>query len=139
MVQVSDLADRPPTPLEDGVVLDLGSHRVRYLATPHVPHGWDAGALFEETTHTLFSGDLFTSYGPSAVAVEDDIVERALESESFGQPTCLTPTTAPTIRRLADLAPKTLALMHGSAFRGDGAAQLHALADGYAHRFAEAC
>jgi flavorubredoxin len=135
MVQVNDLADRPPHPLEDGAVLDLGSHRVRYLATPHVPHGWDAGVLFEETTETLLCGDLFTSFGPSAVTTEDDIVERALEAEAFGQPTALTPTTAPTIRRLADLSPSALALMHGPVFRGDGGAQLRDLAGGYAQRF----
>ena len=134
MVQVGDLADRPPHPLEDGDVLELGSHRVRYLATPHVPHGWDAGALFEETTSTLFCGDLFTTYGPSEVRTDDDLVELALESESFGQPTALTPTTAPTIERLADLAPTTLALMHGPVFHGDGAGQLRGLAAGYRSR-----
>jgi flavorubredoxin len=135
MVQVNDIADRAPHPMDDGDVLDLGSHRVRYLATPHVPHGWDAGVLFEETTGTLLCGDLFTAFGPSEVVTEDDVVERALDAESFGQPTALTPTTAPTIRRLADLAPTALALMHGPVFRGDGAGQLHALADGYAARF----
>jgi flavorubredoxin len=136
MVQVNELALRPPHPLEDGDVLDLGSHRVRYLATPHVPHGWDAGVVFEETTGTLMSGDLFTRYGPSDVLVETDIVEEALAAEEMGQPTALTPSTAPTIRRLADLKPTTLALMHGPAYRGDASKQLDALADGYAERFA---
>jgi flavorubredoxin len=138
MVQVNDIADRPPHPLDDGDVLDLGSHRVRYLATPHVPHGWDAGVLFEETTGTLLCGDLFTAFGPSAVSTDTDIVEQALQAEDFGQPTALTPTTAATIRRLADLAPRALGLMHGPAFQGDGAAQLRGLADGYAARFAAA-
>ena len=64
----------------------------------------------------------------------DDLVERALESESFGQPTALTPTTAPTIDRLADLTPSTLALMHGPAFHGDAAVQLRGLAAGYRSR-----
>ena len=63
MVSVSDLADRPPRPLDDGDVLDLGGHRLRYLATPHVPHGWDAGLYVDETTGTLLCGDLFTQVG----------------------------------------------------------------------------
>ena len=62
-VSVNDLADRPPLPLDDGAVLDLGGKQVRYLATPHVPHGWDAGLLHEETTGTLLCGDLFTQLG----------------------------------------------------------------------------
>jgi flavorubredoxin len=138
MVQVGQLAARPPHPLDDGDVLDLGSHRVRYLATPHVPHGWDAGVVFEETTGTLLCGDLFTAFGPSEVLVESDIVEQALSSEAFGAPTALTPSTAPTIRRLAALQPSTLALMHGPAHRGDGGTQLEALADGYAELLAAA-
>jgi hypothetical protein len=138
MVQVNELASREPHPLNDGDVLDLGSHRVRYLATPHVPHGWDAGVVFEETTGTLMCGDLFTAYGPAPVTVDTDIVEQALAAEEMGQPTALTPSTAPTIRRLAALAPTTLALMHGPAYTGDGGKQLDALADGYAERFAAA-
>jgi flavorubredoxin len=138
MVQVNELAARPPHPLADGDVLDLGSHRVRYLATPHVPHGWDAGVVFEETTGTLMCGDLFTAYGPADVLVETDVVEQALAAEDMGQPTALTPSTAPTIRRLAALQPTTLALMHGPAYRGDGGKQLDALADGYAERFTAA-
>ena len=63
MVSVNDLADRPPRPLEHGEVIDLGGKRVRHLATPHVPHGWDAGLYFEETTGTLLCGDLFTAIG----------------------------------------------------------------------------
>jgi flavorubredoxin len=136
MVQVDELAARAPHPLEDGDVLDLGSHRVRYLSTPHVPHGWDAGVVFEETTGTLMCGDLFTRYGPSDVITEHDIVEEALAAEDMGQPTALTPATAPTIRRLAQLEPTTLALMHGPAYQGDASKQLHALADGYAERLA---
>jgi len=136
MVQVNELADREPHPLEDGDVLDLGSHRVRYLATPHVPHGWDAGVVLEETTGTLLCGDLFTRYGPSEVLVDTDIVEEALAAEDMGAPTALTATTAATIRRLAALQPSTLGLMHGPAYRGDGGKQLDALADGYAERFA---
>ena len=63
MVSLDDMADRPPRVLQDGEVIDLGGKRVRYLDTPHVPHGWDAGVIYEETTGTLFCGDLFTQLG----------------------------------------------------------------------------
>lgn len=132
MVSVADQANRPPRPLADGEVIDLGGRRVRHLATPHVPHGWDAGVMVEETTGTLFVGDLFTALGDGPATTADDIVGPALDAEAVFGATCLTPGTAPTIRRLADLAPTTLALMHGPTYRGDGAAALGALADGYA-------
>ena len=63
MVSINDLADRPPVPLADGEVIELGDHRVRHIDTPHVPHGWEARLLFEETTNTLLCGDLFTQLG----------------------------------------------------------------------------
>ena len=72
-------------------VLDLGGKRVRNIDTPHVPHGWDAHVLYEETTGTLFCGDLFTRYGERHATTTDDIVEAALEAEQFGGPTALTP------------------------------------------------
>ena len=78
MVSVNDLADRPPRAVADGEVIDLGGKRVRHLDTPHVPHGWDAHLLFEETTGTLLCGDLFTATGKSPALTEDDIVEPAL-------------------------------------------------------------
>ena len=137
-VQVNDLADRPPRPLTDGEVVDLGGKRVRYLATPHVPQGWDAGVLFEETTGTLLCGDLFTRMGRFDPVTSDDIVGPAVVAEDNFLATCLTPATAPTIRSLADLEPTTLALMHGSAYTGDGAAALRDLADAYAARLASA-
>ena len=133
MVQVNDLADRAPRPLGDGEVLDLGGRRVRNLDTPHIPHGWDAHVLYEETTRTLFCGDLFTRFGESAPTTTDDIIEAALAAEDFGAPTALTPSTAPTIRRLADLDVETLALMHGPAYQGDCVKALLELADGYTH------
>ena len=132
MVQVNDLADRPPRPLADNEVLDLGGHRVCNLDTPHIPHGWDAHVLYEETTRTLFCGDLFTRFGESAATTADDIVEPALAGESFGAPTALTPATAPTIKALADLDIDTLALMHGPAYQGDCTKALIGLAEGYA-------
>jgi hypothetical protein len=66
--------------------------------------------------------------------VESDIVETAIKSDRRSGATCLTPQTAPTLRRLAQLTPKTLAVMHGSSFRGDCAGALGALADDYARR-----
>lgn len=132
MVQVNDLADRPPRSLGDGEVIDLGGRRVRNIDSPHVPHGWDAHVLFEEVTGTLFCGDLFTRFGESAPTVDDDIVGAALESEAFGAPTALTPSTAPTIRAMAALQPRVLALMHGPAYTGDCGKALDELADGYA-------
>ena len=65
-VSVADMADRPPRVLADGEVVDLGGKRVRYIDTPHVPHGWDAGVMFEETTGTLLCGDLFTRLGAAS-------------------------------------------------------------------------
>jgi flavorubredoxin len=138
MVSVNDLADRPPTPLGPDQVLDLGGKRVRNLDTPHVPHGWDAHVLFEETTATLFCGDLFSHLGDGPAVTTDDIVTVASQAEDIFQSTALTPQTAPTLRRLADLAPTTLAIMHGSSYRGDGAAALRALADDYDRRLAAA-
>jgi flavorubredoxin len=132
MVQVNDLADRPPRSLGDGEVIDLGGRRMRNIDSPHVPHGWDAHVMFEEVTGTLFCGDLFTRFGESAPTVDDDIVGAALESEAFGAPTALTPSTAPTIRAMAALQPRVLALMHGPAYTGDCSKALEELADGYA-------
>ena len=138
MVQVNDLADRPPRPLGDGEVLDLGGRRVRTIDTPHVPHGWDAHVLYEEVTRTLFCGDLGTRFGEAPATTTEDIVEEALASESFGAPTALTPSTAPTIRRLSDLEIDTLALMHGPAYQGDCPKALLELSDGYAQLLASA-
>ena len=134
MLSANDLAIRPPRALGDGETLDLGGKRVRYFATPHVPHCWDAGLLYEETTNTLFCGDLFTQAGNGAAMTAGDIVLPALAIEDHYHSTALTPATASTIRRLAALEPTTLGLMHGPAFRGDGKRALDALADGYAQR-----
>ncbi|HEX5561356.1 MAG TPA: hypothetical protein VFX52_06910 [Nocardioidaceae bacterium] len=133
-VSIDDLADRPPRPLDDGEVIDLGRHRLRYLATPHVPHGWDAGVYFDETTDVLLCGDLFTAVGQSRPLVESEIVGPAMQAEDLFAATCLTPQTGATIRRLAELSPRTLALMHGPSFSGDGSAQLRGLADAYDER-----
>jgi hypothetical protein len=112
-------------------VLDLGGKRVRQVSTPHVPHGWEAQVLFEETTGTLLCGDLFTSSGGGPALTTDDVVGPALATEGLFHATALAPSTGATLRSLADLAPTTLALMHGSSFQGDGSQALRDLAAAY--------
>jgi flavorubredoxin len=131
IVSVNDLADRPPVPLEDQQVIDLGGKRLRYLATPHVPHGWDAGVLFEETTSTLLCGDLFTQGGERPATTEDSPMGGAIEAETLFGYTAGAPQTASVIESLADLGPNTLALMHGSTHHGPGDVWLRELADYY--------
>jgi flavorubredoxin len=135
MVSLNDLADRTPRALEDGETLDLGGKRVRHLDTPHLPHGWEARVLYEEVTGTLLCGDLFTHLGNGPVITEGDIVEPAMEAEGVFRSTALAPDTAVQLRRLGDLAPTTLALMHGSSFRGDGGKALYDLAAAYESRY----
>jgi flavorubredoxin len=135
-VSLSDLADRPPRTLADGEIIDLGGKRVRYIDTPHTPHGWEAGLLFEETTQTLLCGDLFTQTGETPPLTAGDIVGPASAAEDLFAFSSLHPEMGATIRRLAPLAPKTLALMHGPAFAGDAAAALEDLADEYDRRTA---
>jgi hypothetical protein len=134
MVSLNDLADRSPLPLTDGQVLELGRHRVRHIDTPHVPHGWDARVLYEETTNTLLCGDLLTQLGDPVALTHDDPVPAAAAAEDLFGASCLTPLTAPTVRSLADLSPTTLGVMHGSSFSGNGRAVLSALADDYEAR-----
>ena len=135
MVSVSDLADRPPRALQDGEVLEVGTNRLRRIETPHVPHGWDAGLFYEESTSTLLCGDLFTAIGSSAPLTEHEITGPALAAEDVFGATCLTPSTAPTLRSLADLEPATLALMHGPSYGGDCERALHELGAAYDERF----
>lgn len=135
-VSVNDLADRPPLPLDDGAVLNLGGKQVRYLATPHVPHGWDAGLLHEETTGTLLCGDLFTQLGDGPPLVDGSPMEATIAAEDLFAYTSLSPVTVPTIERLASLEPTVLALMHGPAYRGAGGQWLRELAASYAERAA---
>lgn len=128
-IWLGDAACRPPRKLADGETVDLGGRRVRFLATPHLPHGWDAQLLYEEMTGTLFCSDLFGHPGNGPALTEADITERAIESERRARSMSITPTTIPTLRRLAALAPRRLALMHGSSFAGDVPAALEALAE----------
>jgi flavorubredoxin len=131
MVSLNDLADRPPRILADGEVLDLGAKRVRWIDTPHVPHAWESGLIYEETTSTLFCGDLFTQVGDGPALTRESIVENAARTEDMFQSTSLSPRTVKTIRGLTGLAPRTLAVMHGSCFAGDCAHELDQLADYY--------
>src|SRR5262249_45070903 len=112
-------------------VLDLGGRRVKRLDTPHVPHCWDAGLLYEETTGTLFTSDLFTHVGDPPALSTGDIVSPAIAAEGNFGFTAVTPTTGATIRRLASLGPRTLAVMHGSSFSGNASAVLESLASFY--------
>ncbi len=135
MVSLNDFADRPPRMLADGETIDLGGgKRARFIDTPHTPHGWDAGVLFEESTQTLMCGDLFTQLGNGAALTGGDVVGPAIAAEDVFKYSALNPAMGATIRGLAKLAPRTLALMHGPSFVGDGKAALHALADDYERR-----
>ena len=130
MVSIGDLADRPPRALADGETLALGQRRVTWLDTPHVPHAWECGFLYEDLTRTLLCGDLFTQGGAGLPAVtEHDVLG---PSEAFRKPMDYYSHARDGrehLERLAALAPTTLACMHGSAWRGDGGALLRALAD----------
>lgn len=127
IVMVNDVADRPARPLADGETLETGRHRLRFLSTPHVPHCWDAGLFFEEADQTLLCSDLFFHPGDPAPMTESDVVGPAKAailgglSGPMAKDMPYTPYTDATLRRLAALAPRTLGLMHGSTFRGDGA------------------
>ena len=134
-VQLRDLADRPPRVLRNGEAIEVGGgKRIRYVDTPHTPHCWDAGVLFEENSGTLLCGDLFTQLDAGKPLVEGDILGPAIAAEEMFRYSSLHPDMAPNIRGLAALAPRRLALMHGPAWEGDGASALLALADFYERR-----
>jgi flavorubredoxin len=134
IVMLQDYADRPARGLGDDEVLALGRHRVRYLRTPHLPHGWDAGFFFDEIERTLLCSDLFFQPGDPEPLVEDDVVGRARAAIEFGMSGPLandlpyTAHTDPALQRLAALEPRTLAVMHGSSYRGDGGTAIRHLA-----------
>lgn len=130
MVSVAPQADRAPRAMADGERLVLGRHTVMWLDTPQVPHGWDSGLLMDETTGTFFCGDLFTQGGRGEKALtEADIVGPSEAFRGAMDYYAHAPQTQATLMRLAALKPSTLAVMHGSAFRGDGSAMLRHLAD----------
>jgi flavorubredoxin len=129
MVSVNDVASRPARALADGEVLHTGRRAFKWLDTPHVPHGWECGFMMELETRTLLCGDLFTQGGSGAMAItEGDILG---PSEAFRRSMdyyAHAPQTGATLERLAREQPDVLACMHGSAWRGDGASLLRALA-----------
>ena len=142
-VTLDDMLSRSPVPLADGQVLELGgkqlrARRVRHLDTPHVPHNWEARVLFEEQTGTLLCGDLGTQLGHHEPLV-DDLVDDAIQAERVFRFSSLSPAVPATLRRLAETAPRTLAVMHGSSFSGDGATVLRELAAAYEAEFPELC
>lgn len=130
MVSLNDLADRPPVVIGEEP-LDIGGHVMRFVPTPHVPHNWESGLWFDETSRTLLAGDLFTSVGDGPALVETDLIEAARVGEEAFHYTSLGAAVPNTIDELAELQPATLALMHGSSFHGDGGSQLRALAADY--------
>ncbi|MCU1345084.1 MAG: hypothetical protein JWL70_1350, partial [Acidimicrobiia bacterium] len=126
---LGDIATRPPRPLADGEVIDIGGHLLQWIDTPHVPGPWEAGVLYDQTTKTLLCGDLFSRTGPAPGTTTDGIADAAIAHDQLMHGHAYTPSTAPTLRRLAALEPQRLALMHGPTFVGDAAAELRAFAD----------
>lgn len=136
MINVADFADRPPKALDAGEVLATGRHRFRFVPTPHLPHGWDAGVLFDETDRVLLCSDLLHQLGDVEPVTSVDITDRYRHAlKTYQQSPVLmdyVPYNDNTRRQLAKLAalqPRTLAAMHGSTFVGDGSAILLASAD----------
>ena len=124
LVSVNDFIGREARPLADGGSFSTGKYRFRYCRTPHLPHGWDAGVLFEETEKTLLCSDLFHQNGDVEPLTSSDVVGRSYQAMKAYQAGILaeyvpyTPHTAQNLKKLADLKPQTLAIMHGSSFTG---------------------
>jgi flavorubredoxin len=130
MTSIQDVADRPPRALVDGETLSLGNHQVRWFDTPHLPHAWECGLMMEQQTRTLLCGDLFTQPGDKTPAlIESDILGPSEQMRKGLDYFAHAPNTRAMLERLATEEPATLACMHGSAWRGDGAALLRELAD----------
>jgi flavorubredoxin len=126
LVNLGDFAARPPKGMKENDLLSTGKYQFRFYHTPHLPHGWDAGVLFEETSKTLFCSDLFHQIGDVKALTEADVVEpsRSAMIEYQGGPLMnympYTPNTKRLLQGLAALKPRTLAIMHGSSFVGNG-------------------
>jgi flavorubredoxin len=140
MLSLNDHCNRPPRPLDDGEVLDIGGaalqRRVLEVSTPHVPHNWESHVLFEQETGTLFCGDLCTQTGDGPAITDGDLLGAAVQAEDMFHQTSLGPAVASTYRRLGDLAPRRLAVMHGSSYSGDCPTLLRTLASIYEERSA---
>jgi flavorubredoxin len=134
LVSVNDFASRPARIMDDGEVLNTGKYRFRYIRTPHVPHCWEAGMLFEETQGSLLCTDLFHQLGDVEPSTESDVIERArktlvdYQAGPFANYMPYTKHTHGIMQRLAALKPRTIAPMHGSAYVGDGERALGDLA-----------
>ena len=125
LVTIADVADRAPKPMEQDETVSVGCHKLRWRATPHLPHAWDCGYLFEETTRTLLCGDLFTQPGAQHPALtEADILGPSEAMRQGMEYYARSPDSRALISGLAALKPTTLACMHGAAWRGDGAGLL---------------
>jgi flavorubredoxin len=129
MVSVDDFASRPAHALSDGEELSLGEHKIKWIDTPHLPHGWECGHLFESTTKTLFCGDLFTQGGHEHEALtSNDILEPSEQMRSTLDYYSHTGNVHQLMEKLAINSPEVLACMHGAAWKGDGGALLRQLA-----------
>jgi flavorubredoxin len=128
LVSIGDVADREPRPLDDDELMSIGTHKLRWVATPHLPHSWECGLMMEETTRTFLCGDLFTQGGAQHPPItERDILEPSEAFRSHLDYFSHSKNAGAMMERLAKLEPATLACMHGPAWRGDGAALLRAL------------
>lgn len=129
LVSIGDAADRPPRALKDGEELALGRHKVRWLDTPHLPHAWECGYMFETSTGTLLCGDLFTQPGDKHAPLTDgDILGPSEAMRGQMDYYAHSKNTRALLEKVASTRPTTLACMHGSAWRGDGAKLLMELA-----------
>jgi hypothetical protein len=135
MLSVNDIADREARILGDGEVLQTGKLRLQWLDTPHLPHGWEAGLIMEHTTGTLLCSDLFADGGIDHPALFDGDILGPSDAfrRKLGDFYTHTKETRALLARLAALEPTILARMHGSAWRGDCAKLLMALADTIDH------
>ena len=134
IVSVSDMVDVEPIGMEDGQALELGHHKLRWQSTPHLPHGWECGYLFDETTRNLFCGDLFTQPGTGDepltggdILGPSEIFRHQMDYFSHTQ------NASTLIDKLAQLEPRLLSCMHGSAWAGDGSSMLRSLGRALVH------
>lgn len=134
LVSVNDFGVRPAKGMADGEVLSTGQYRFRFIQTPHVPHCWEAGLMFEETNGTLLCSDLFHQNGDVEPLTESDVIDRArktlldYQAGPFANYMPYTKHTDNILQKLAALEPRTIAPMHGSAYAGDGERAIRDLA-----------
>ena len=134
LVSVNDFGSRPAKGMADGEVLNTGQYRFRFIQTPHVPHCWEAGLMFEETNRTLLCSDLFHQNGDCEPLTESDVIDRArktlidYQAGPFANYMPYTKHTDSILQKLAALKPRTIVPMHGSAYAGDGERAIRDLA-----------